>query len=174
MSSTARPIQRGTRKTRKRWAEIVSKNQSIATHSKDLLPETGVTRGEERVLAGVPAEEVRRVDVARVGFAAGPDFVEHETGWGFRGAVQVVGEAAVFFACGAYQGAELGFEEHFLAVARAQLHDQCHGFFRELGVFSLPRFARTGWLLLRFALRHNGRDSTPTRLENPNRLIRDS
>jgi hypothetical protein len=123
MRSTARPIQRGTRKTRKRWAEIVSKNQSIATRSEDLLPETGVTRCEEGVLAGVPSEEVRRVDVAGVGFAAGPDFVEHETGWGFRRAMQVVGEAAVFFACRAHEGAEFGFEKHFLAVAWVELHD---------------------------------------------------
>ena len=88
-----------------------------------MLPEAGVARGQERVLAGVPAEEVRRVDVARMGFAAGPDFVEQETRWGFRRAMQVVGEAAVFFACGAYQSAEFGFEQHFLAVAWAELND---------------------------------------------------
>ena len=105
-------------------------------------------------------------------FAAAPDFVEQETGWGFRGAMQVVGEAAVFFARRAYQGAELGFEEHFLAVARAQLHNQRYGVFRELGVFSLPGLAWAGWLFLGFALRHSWRDSTPIGLENPNSLSR--
>jgi hypothetical protein len=88
-----------------------------------LLPEAGVARGEEGILSGVPTEEVGRVDVARVGFAAGPDFVEQVGSWGFCRAMQVVSEAAVFFACGAYQGAEFGFEEHLLAVAWAKLDD---------------------------------------------------
>lgn len=84
-----------------------------------LLPEGDVAGGEQGVFAGVPAKEVRRVGVPRVGFAAGPDFVKQEGAGAIGGAVQVVSQAAVFFAGGAHQGAQLGFEEHFLGVAWA-------------------------------------------------------
>ena len=103
-----------------------------------MLPEGRVARGQERVLTGVPAEEVRRVDVAGMGFATGPNFVEQEGGRSFRGAMQIVGEAAVFFACGAHQGAELGFEEYFLTVAWSELHDKCDSILRELGTSCRP------------------------------------
>lgn len=94
-----------------------------------LLPVGDLAGGEEGVLAGVPAQKVRRVGVPRVSLAAGPHFMEQEGHGAVEGAVQVVGEAAVFFACGAYQGAQFGFEEHVLPVAWSQLHDECYGVF---------------------------------------------
>src|SRR6202040_3530596 len=121
-------------------------------------------------LAGVPAEEVSRVDVAGMGFTAGPEFLGPEKRWGFRRAMQVVGEATVFFACGANQGAEFGFEKHFLAVAWAKLNDEGNGFFGKFGGLSRTRFARTSRLSLGFALRHSGRDSPLIGLENSNPL----
>jgi hypothetical protein len=103
-----------------------------------------------------------------MGFAAGPDFMEQEGARAFRGSMQVVGQAAVFFACGAYQGAQFGFQEQFLAFPRAQLDDESHGVFRELSALGFAGFAGTSWFFLCFALRHSGRDSTPTWAENPN------
>jgi len=115
---------------------------------------------------------MRRVGVARVSFAAGPDFVEQEGAGAVGGTVEVIGEAAVFFARGADEGAEFGFEEHFLAVAGTELHDERHGVFRELRGFRGPGFAAACWRFLCFALGHGGRDSTPRGLENPNALER--
>ena len=109
-----------------------------------MLPVGDVAGGEERVLAGVPAKEVGRVGVAGMGFAAGPDFVEQEGGGAFGGAVQVIGEAAVFLSSGTDKGAQFGFEEHLLAVARAQLDDERHSAFRELGALGRPGFRGTG------------------------------
>jgi len=108
----------------------------------DLLPVGDFAGGQESVLAGVPAQKVRRVGVFGMSFAAGPDFVEQEGCWAFGGAMQVVNQAAVFFAREANQGAKFGFEEHFLAVAWAQLHDERYRFSRELGVCGRPGFAR--------------------------------
>ncbi len=101
----------------------------------------GVAGGQEGIFARVPAKEVRGVSVLGMGFAGGPDFVEKKSGGAFGGAVQVVDDATVFFAGGANEGAEFGFEEHFLAVARAQLNDQGDGFFGKLGALSRFGFA---------------------------------
>ena len=73
-------------------------------HSKknlsDLVPERGFTRGEERVFAGVPSEEVRRAGVRRVVLASFPDFVEEECAGLVGAAVQVELQAAIFLARG--------------------------------------------------------------------------
>src|SRR5271170_6685386 len=55
-----------------------------------LLPESGVARGEERILAGVPTQEMRRVGVLGMRFAACPNFMEQEGGGAFGGAVEVI------------------------------------------------------------------------------------
>lgn len=98
-----------------------------------MLPEGRVARGEEGVLAGVPAKEVRGFGVQAMMFARGPDFVEQEGAGDVERAVQVVGEAAFFAACGADESAEFGFEEEFLARLGAQDDDQSYGFFGEFG-----------------------------------------
>jgi len=60
-----------------------------------------------------------RVGVLGVSFASLPDFVEQECAGRVRGAVQIVAKAAFFFSSGSYQGAQLRFENRFLAFARA-------------------------------------------------------
>ena len=42
------------------------------------MPEGSVAGGEERVFAGVPAEEMGRAGVRGMVFAGSPDFVEKE------------------------------------------------------------------------------------------------
>ena len=64
----------------------------------NLLPEGCVAGGDQRVLAGIPAEEMRRVHVFGMRFAAGPHFVEQKCAGRIHGAVQIESEAAVFFA----------------------------------------------------------------------------
>lgn len=81
--------------------------------------------------------------------------------------MQVVGEAAILFSRGSNQSAQFGLEEHFLAIARAQLHDERDGLFGELVALGRTGFAGTGWFFLCFELRHSGRDSTPTWAKNP-------
>jgi hypothetical protein len=56
-------------------------------------------------------------------FTGGPDFVKEEGTGDVEGAVQVVGEAAVFAAGGSDEGAEFGFEEAFLAFLGAEDDD---------------------------------------------------
>ena len=94
-----------------------------------------------------------RVGVLGVRVAAGPDFMEQESAGCVYGAVQVVAEATVFFASGRHQGAQLRFEDRFLAFASAQKNDQCDGFLGKLWIsvnvtcvkpFSCPR----AWRLL--------------------------
>jgi hypothetical protein len=88
-----------------------------------MLPKGGVARCEEGVLAGVPAKEVRSFGVKAMMLASGPDFVQQESTGDVERAVQVVGEAAFFAACGADESAEFGFEEDFLARLGAQDDD---------------------------------------------------
>ena len=109
-----------------------------------MLPKGDVARGEEGVLSGIPAEEVRRGGVAGMSFAAGPYFVKQEGVWAVGGTVQVVGEAAFFFARGADEGAQFGFEEDFLAVAWTKKHDERHRVFWELGDRGRAGFVGTG------------------------------
>src|SRR5580693_7812623 len=112
------------------------------------------------------------VGVLGMRFAAGPDFVEQEGGGAFGGAMQIVGEASVFFARRADERAQLSFEEHFLPIAWAELDDKGYSVFGEFGALGRPGFEETGRAFLCFALRHSGRDSTPRGPENPNSLAR--
>jgi len=98
----------------------------------ELLPEGGVTSGEEGVLACIPAEEVRSLGVETVMIARGPDFVQKESAGRVEGAVQVVGHAAFLAAGGADECPELGFEQTFLAFLGAEDNDQTYRAFGEL------------------------------------------
>ena len=62
--------------------------------------------------------------VLGVSFASFPDFVEQECAGRVRRAVQIVAKAAFFFSSGSYQGAQLRFENRFLAFARPQQDNQ--------------------------------------------------
>jgi hypothetical protein len=127
----------------------------------ELLPEGGVARGEEGVFAGVPTEEMRSPGMKAMVFAGGPDFVEQEGAGDFESAMEVVSEAAFFAAGGGDEGAELGFEQAFLAFLGAKDDDQGYRVFGEPGGCARTRLAsRCG--LLCFALRHGGGDCTPT------------
>lgn len=68
--------------------------------SGDQFPEGDFPGGEEGVFACAPAQEMRRSGVASVMFAAGPDFVQQEGAGHFRGAVKIVGEAALLTTSG--------------------------------------------------------------------------
>lgn len=81
---------------------------------RDPLPEGRITRGEERVFAGVPAEEMGRARVGGVMLAAGPDFVEKKRAGLVSAAVKIVLQAAFFPACGADEGAEFRFQQEML------------------------------------------------------------
>ena len=80
-----------------------------------------------------------RVDVLGVSIASLPDFVEQECAGRVRGAVQVVAKTAFFFSSGSYQGAQLRFENRFLAFARSQQDNQRDSIFRELRVGAWAR-----------------------------------
>src|SRR5689334_6009248 len=98
---------------------------------RDLLPEGAVAGSEERVFAGVPAQEMRCVHVFGVRGAAGPDFAEQKAARRVQRAVQFVGDTALFFSRRANQGAQLGLEENFLSFARTQNDDQRDSIFRQ-------------------------------------------
>ncbi len=88
-----------------------------------LLPEGAVAGSEERVFPGIPTQEMRRMHVLGVRFAASPDFVKQIAPGRIHGAVQIEGEAALFFSGRTNERAQLGFQEEFLALARTQNHD---------------------------------------------------
>ena len=92
----------------------------------ELAVEGGLTRGQQRVFARIPAEEVRRACVRGVMFAGFPDFVKEKEIGVIGAAVQVVLQAAFLFAGGGDKGAEFGFEQHGLAFLGAQNHDVGH------------------------------------------------
>jgi hypothetical protein len=126
-----------------------------------LLPEGGVAPGEERVLAGVPAKEMRRLGVQAMVFAGGPDFVEQEGAGDFEGAVQVVGEAAVFAAGGGDERSKFGFEQRLLTFLGAEDDGQGYGVFGQLGGCTSSRLAPR-WGSFCFALCHGRGDCTPS------------
>ena len=64
-----------------------------------LLPEAGVARGYQGVLAGIPAQEMRSLIVSLVMLAAGPDFVEKEQVRIIERTVQIVLQTAFLFSC---------------------------------------------------------------------------
>ena len=90
----------------------------------DLLPEGGILRGKERVLPGVPTEEMRGASVCGIVFSAGPDLVEQKCVGMIGATMQIVLQAAFFLARGINEGAELGFEEQVLALLGAQQNHQ--------------------------------------------------
>ena len=135
-------------------------------HSKklgDLVPEGGFAGGEERVLAGVPAEKVRRAGVRGVVLAGFPDFVEEEGTRLIYAAVQVVLQAALLLAGRGDQGAQFGFKEQVLAFLGLHNDNQSNRVFRELGDGGALRAATGAALrrLARFRLGHDGGDCTP-------------
>ena len=71
-----------------------------------------------------------------VGFASGPDFVEEERAGRVNGTVQIVAKAAVFFARGADQGAQLRFQQRFLTFAGTQDNHERDGVLGELLVLA--------------------------------------
>src|SRR6266481_1702542 len=129
--------------------------------SGELLPKGGFARREERVFAGVPAEEMRGFSVKAMMFSSGPDFMKKERAGDFEGAVQIVGEAAFFTTGGGDEGAKFGFEEEFLAFFGAEDDGQGYGVLGELGGCAPSRLApRCGPFC--FALRHGRGDCTPS------------
>src|SRR5260370_22249212 len=97
----------------------------------ELLPEGGVAGGEEGVVGGVPAEEVRSLGMKAMVFAGGPDFVEQQGAGDFDSAMEVVSEAAFFAAGGGDERAEFGFEQGLLALLGAKDDDKGYGVFGE-------------------------------------------
>ncbi|SRR5579883_721031 len=71
----------------------------------ELLPESGFPGGEERILAGVPAEKMGCAGVGGVVITGFPDFVEQERAGLIGAAMQVELQAALFLARGRDQGA---------------------------------------------------------------------
>lgn len=88
-----------------------------------MLPEGGVAPSEERIFARVPAEEMGRMSVLGMGFAAFPDFVEQERAGRICRTIQIVAKAAVFFSSGSNHAAQFRFEDGFLTFACSQLNN---------------------------------------------------
>jgi hypothetical protein len=116
-----------TRTGRRSGSAVIARRNNAKAPPFELLyylfPKGGVARSEERVFAGVPAQEMGGVGVLRVGFAGVPDFVEQQRAGRVNGPVQIIAEAAVFFSSGAHKRAKFGFEDGFLAFARTQQND---------------------------------------------------
>lgn len=129
------------------------------------MPEGGFAGGQERVFAGVPAEEVRGAGVGGVVFAGFPDFVKQEGAGLLDAAVQIESQAAVFLASGHEESAKFGFEEDVLAFLGVQDNDEGDGVFGEFGGGCGVRapVTRALWRFAGFWFGHIGRDCTPNR-----------
>lgn len=90
----------------------------------DLMPESRVAGGEERIFAGVPAKKMWRAGVRGVMVAGFPDFVEEKSAGLFDAAMQIKTHATVFFARGSDEGAQLGFQKQVLSLFGAHDHHQ--------------------------------------------------
>ena len=88
-----------------------------------MVPKHGFAGGEERIFAGVPAQEVRGFGVGGVVFAGFPDFVKKKVTGIFGGAMQIVLQAAFFLAAGGNESAKFGFEEEVLTFFGTQGDD---------------------------------------------------
>src|SRR5579863_2598357 len=131
--------------------------------SGNLFPEGGVARGEQRVFAGVPAKEVIGLGMRGMVLTRFPDFVKQVGRGPVGGTVEIVAQAAVFFACGTDEGAEFRFEKNVLPLAGAQDDQQRRGVLGQLAGFAgtvAALAARTG--PPGFLLGHDGGDCTPT------------
>jgi hypothetical protein len=129
----------------------------------ELVPEGSFAGGEEGILAGVPAEEMRGAGVGCVMVAGFPDFVEEEGAGLVDAAMQVESQAAIFLARGSDEGAKFGFKEKVLGFFGAHHDDEGDGVFRKLEDRGTARTA-VGKALrgaAGFALGHDGRDCTP-------------
>jgi hypothetical protein len=104
-----------------------------------VVPDGRVARDQQRVFAGVPAQEMRRARVRRVVLTAGPDFMQEVGAGVLQTAMQIVLQAAVFLARGADQSAKLGFQEQLLALSGAQNHDHGYGILWEFDAFRTRR-----------------------------------
>src|SRR5579864_7251302 len=104
--------------------------------SGDLFPEGGIARSEQRILASIKAQEVVGLGVCGMVLARFPDFIKQVGRGPFGGAIEIVAQAAVFFACGTDEGAEFRFEKNVLPLARAQDHQQRRGVLRQLAGFA--------------------------------------
>ena len=99
--------------------------------------------------------------MGRVRGASGPDFVEEEEAGVVERVMEIVLQAAFFFATGAEQGANFSFEQKMLAFFRAQDNDESDGFFRKLGDFASEWLTFYGFALggfFRFSFGHVGGD----------------
>ena len=93
--------------------------------------------------------------------ACGPDFVEEEKAGLIDGVMEIVLEAAFFFASGSDKRADFGFQQKVLALFGAQDHDQSDRVFGEFAGFQFVRrlFGAFGIVrLFRFSFGHDGGD----------------
>ena len=129
------------------------------------MPEGGFAGGEERVFAGVPAEEMGGAGVRGVVLAGSPDFMEKESARLVGASVKIESQAAFFLAGGSDQRAEFGFEQHVLAFFGAKRDDQGDRVLGKFGdrnpVRAAPGGAPGGFA--GFWFRHVGGDCTPNR-----------
>jgi hypothetical protein len=134
----------------------------------DLLPKGGIARGEERILASVPAEEMRGARVGDVMFPTFPDLMEKKRAGLIGAAVQIVLQAAFFLARRGNEGAEFRFEEQVLAFLGTEKHDEGEGALREFGDLDAARFAGGTPLggAFPFWFGHIGGDCTPTGIKS--------
>jgi hypothetical protein len=129
----------------------------------ELVPESGFAGGEERVLAGVPAEKMGGAGVGGMVLAGSPDFVEKESAGLIGATMKVESQAALFLARGRDESAEFGFEEDVLAFLGAKRDDERDRIFREFrdrgAVGARPGGPPGGFA--GFLFRHIGGDCTP-------------
>jgi hypothetical protein len=95
------------------------------------VPEGGFAGSQERIFAGIPAEEVRRFGVCGVVLAGLPNFMEKIGAWLIGAAMEIELEATLFLSRGIDQRAKFGFEKQILAFAGAQENDTGNSAFGE-------------------------------------------
>ena len=87
------------------------------------MPKGGFAGSEKRIFAGVPAQEVRGFGVCSVVVAGFPDFMKEKLPGLIGGAMQIVLQAAFFFARWADESAEFRFQQKVLAFFGTQGDD---------------------------------------------------
>ena len=86
----------------------------------ELLPEGHVARGQQRIFAGIPAQEMGRLGVSRMMRAACPDLMKKKLAGVLERMMQIVLQTPLLPSGGREQSADFRFKQQMLPFLRAQ------------------------------------------------------
>ena len=132
----------------------------------NLPPKSHFARSQQSILPRIPPQKMIRLCMRGVVLARLPDFMQQKRARPLNRTMQIVAQAAFFFAGRRNQCSQFGFQHQVLAVARPQNYRKRHRLFWQLSAISRFPAAQCCFLPATcpflFLLGHDGGDCTPT------------